>query len=236
MLTVSTFFWNDPARKRGYQFNHDHVRILQSMVKRNLSLPHRFICVSDDSIDGVETVPLSWDKHVPSTCYVRLCLRNPEFQKRLGTRILNLDLDMVVVGSLDPLVDRPEPSVFWRNPNWPSPGRAYYQTSIQLLSAGAYRELYDDFNPKNPCLDGGLGINWRFGGAEQAWVSERLPWNLPQWTEADGIYGAGRLGDWKSDRIVDLPRNAKIISFPGNRIPDQPEVQAKFPWIRAAYR
>ena len=232
MLTVSTFYWSDPARKRGYKFTHEHIHILKRMVERNLTLPHRFVCVTDDTIEGIETVPISWEKHVPGTCFVRLCMRNPDFAAKMGERILNLDLDMVIVGNIDSLVDRDEPSVFWRNPNWPSPGRAYYQTSIQLFSAGANAELYEDFDPKETPS----WVNWRFGGAEQAWVSERLKWDLPQWTDKDGIYGAGRMGDWKSDAVVALPDNAKIISFPGNRIPDQPEVKAKFPWIEEHYR
>jgi hypothetical protein len=231
-LVVTTFFWKDPARARDYTFTHDHVRILRNMVARNLSLPHRFVCVTDDEIEGIETVKLDWSKHVPNTCFVRLCLRNPEFQKQLGERIFNLDLDVVIVGSLDPLVDRREDSVFWHNPNWPAPRRAFYQTSIQLLSAGSHAELWYDFDPRETPA----WVNWRFGGAEQAWVSEKLPWDLPYWDHNSGIYGAGRIGDWNDAAQVELPANARIVSFPGNRIPDQPEVMAKYPWIEEHYR
>lgn len=232
MITVSTFFWQDDSRKRNYTFTHDHVRILQSMVERNIKQPHRFICVTDDEIEGVETVPLQWDKHVPGTCFVRLCLRNPEFNKQLGERILNLDLDVVITGGLDELVDRTEKSVWFRNPNWPAPGRAFYQTSIQYLTAGSHPDLWHAFDPEETPK----WVNRRFGGAEQAWVSERLPWDLPTWDHRDGLYGAGRMGDWSSNRTVDLPENARIVTFPGNRMVDQPNVLAKFPWIKDHYR
>ena len=233
MLTVLTFLWNDPDRVRDYSFNHDHVRILQSMVKRNLSIPHRFICVTDDTIQDVETVPLEWDKHVPGTCFIRLMMRKPGWAESIGaTRILSLDLDMVLVNSIDPLVERKEDCVFWHNPNFPQPKRAFYQTSIQLFDAGARPELWTEFDPKKTVR----WVNRRFGGAEQAWVSERLHWQEAYWDHRDGIYGAGRLGDWNSGTQCGLPDNARIVSFPGNREPSQLEVQAKHPWIAEHYR
>lgn len=232
MITVSTYLWHDESRQRSYTFNHDHVRILRNMVARNLSVPHRFVCVTDDEIEGVETVKLDWSKHVPGTCFIRLMQRRPDYADVIGgNRVLNLDLDLVVVGSIDELVNRPEESVFWRNPNWPAPRRAYYQTSIQLFDAGSHPELYTEFDPeRSPAF-----ANWRFGGAEQAWVSEMLPWDLPQWDHRDGIYGAGRLGDWGNGVQTELPPNARIVSFPGNRMVDQAEVLAKHPWLEEHY-
>lgn len=218
---------------RDYSFNHDHVRILQSMVKRNLSKSHRFICVTDDKIKGVDTVPLDWDKHVPGSCFIRLMMRKPGWAESIGaTRILSLDLDMVLVDSIDELVDRPEPSVFWRNPNYPAPRRAHYQTSVQLFDAGANPEIWTDFDPQETPK----WVNWRFGGAEQAWVSERLHWQMPTWSHKDGIYGAGRIGDWNNGVQTTLPSNAKIVSFPGNREPSQEHVLAKHPWVERFYK
>lgn len=238
MLTVLTFLWNDPDRQRSYLFNADHVRTLRNMVSRNLSIPHQFVCVTDMAVPGVLTAPILWDKHVPGTVFVRLMMRKKSFAEYLvehshceiPSRFLSLDLDMVVVDELKPLItfeDR-----FWRNPNWPAPRRAYYQTSVQLFTPGMYSELYDDFDPQTTphwCRD-------RFGGAEQAWASERLAWDLPQWTDRDGIYGAGRIGDWNNGIQTSLPDNARLVSFPGNREPSQPDVQRKHPWVKEHYR
>lgn len=233
MLSVVTFFWHDDARKRNYKFNHQHIRILRNMVGRNLSVPHKFICVTDDEVDDIDTVPLDWSKHVPGTVFLRLCMRNPEFGRPLGDRILCLDLDVVITGSLDKLVSRTEESVWFHNPNFPGPGRAFYQSSIQLFTPGSHSELYADFDP----AETPKWVNWRFGGAEQAWISERLPWDLPYMDHRDGIYGAGRLGDWISSNVVEtLPENACIVTFPGNRMVDQPDVIAKHPWIERHYR
>lgn len=242
MLTVSTFLWSDPERKRDYTFGPEHVVILRNMVKRHLSWSHEFVCVTDSAdaarklaTDGIRSVPLLKDKHVPGTCFVRLMLRHPRIGGMLGRRILNLDLDCVIVGSLDDLVDRPEESVFWRNPNYVEGGRrAPYQTSIQLLDAGSHAELWRDFDPKfTPSW-----VNRRFGGAEQAWVSERLRWHQPSWGVDDGVYGLAREFNGNLDHgiVDDLPLDARIVFFPGNQAPHMPEMQQRYKWIAEHYR
>jgi hypothetical protein len=229
-LAVVCCFWLDPARRRDYQFGPEHVRIWDRMVARHLTIPHRRVCVTHrpDLIDFMDTVPLDDRKHVPGTVFARLMLRRPDIGDVLqAERILSLDIDCVVTGSLDPLVERTEDAVFWRNPNWPAPKRAFYQTSIQLFDAGARSELWTDFDPQETPK----WVNRRFGGAEQAWVSERLPWNLPHWTDADGVYGFKRLGGAGID--VELPENARIVFTPGNREPGQLKA---IPWIEEHYR
>jgi hypothetical protein len=256
-LTVTCFYWSDPERRRDYSFNPGHVVILRDMVKRHLTVPHRFVCVTNEEIEfrdywGIETIPLNMEKHVPGTVFARLWMRSPEFNQVLWEkfgggvhpedgsipqfRIFNLDLDVVIVGSIDPIVDRDEESVFWRNPNYDSGGasRAFYQTSVQLFTAGSHPELWNDFDVNETTK----WVNRRFGGAEQAWVSERLSWTEPFWDDKNGIYGAGRLFNGKPDSGIqtELPENARIVSFPGNRMPDQPEVQEMHPWISEHYK
>jgi hypothetical protein len=233
-LVVCTYFWSDPARdsqRRGYTFRHEHVHILKSMVARHLSLPHRFVCVTDDKIDGIDCVPLDWRRHVPGTVCIRLMQHNGEWARaNLGERILSLDLDVVITGSLDHIAARTEPAVFWRNPNFGLPGRAFYQSSVQLFSAGVRQELWDDFIPGQT----DRWFNWRFGGKEQAWISERLEWNEAHFDANWGIYGAGRLGS--KGVGSELPENACIVSFPGAREPSQPQVQIDHPWVSRFYK
>ena len=154
------------------------------MVARNLTLPHRFVCVTDDKIEGVETVPFDWRKHVPGTVYARLMQHNTEWARvNLGERILSLDLDIVITGNFDHVAGRKEDFVIWRNPNFGQPRRAFYQSSVQLFSAGARPQLWTDFDP----VETPKWCNWRFGGAEQAWISERLDWTEAYFSDQDGI-------------------------------------------------
>jgi hypothetical protein len=233
MITVTCFLWSDEARQRSYTFDERHVITLRNMVQRHLKLDHEFVCVTDREYiaEGIRCVPLDDRTHVPGTCGRKLTIWAPDAAERIGKRILSLDLDMVIVGDITLLIDRPEEVVMFRNPNYVEGGRrAFYQGSIQLMTAGAYPQVWAWFHhPHRKNI-----INRRFGGFEQAWLSEVLPWDLPHWDHGDGIFGAGRLGDWSTTNVVDeLPGGARIVVFPGNRNCDQPEVMAKFPWIVA---
>lgn len=198
------------------------------MIARNCTVPHKFICVTDEKIDGIDCIPMDWSKHVPGTIFARLAQHGPLGHK-LGSRVLSLDLDIVITGNIDHIVSRPEPRVWWKNPNWPAPQRSFYQSSVQLFTPGTTTFLYDDFDPEQTPR----WVNWRYGGKEQAWLAERMDWNEATFDERDGIYGAGRLGG--KGVYSDLPENAALVSFPGARIPSQPEVQEKHPWIAKHY-
>ena len=84
----------------GKKYNHGYVRILRNMVARNLSLEHRFVCMSDQPIDGITTV-------LPPTdlqgWWAKLGLFCEGFADEHN---LYLDLDVIVTGSLDSLVTR----------------------------------------------------------------------------------------------------------------------------------
>ena len=241
MLTVACFFWLDPARRRSYQITPNDVMIWDRMIAQNLTIPHRRVCITHrpDLIDFMHTVPIDPAKHVPSTCTVKLMVWRPDIEPILGQRICVMDVDCVVTGNLDQVLDRKEDVVLWKNPNYEQGGRrGFYQGSMQLLTAGARPYLWADFSPKEtPRM-----LNRRFGGAEQAWISERFnkswpeegwKWDEVYWTEADGVYGAGRLFNGKMGEGVqtELPENARIVFTPGDRSPSQPEVRAAHPWM-----
>jgi hypothetical protein len=120
---------------------------------------------------------------------------------------------------------------------------------MQLFRVGTTDFLWQDFDERavagrvNNAKVGTVPLNRRFGGAEQCWISERMNWSYPQegwdwvvphWTEADGVYGAGRLFNGKMGAGVqtELPANARIVFFPGNRSAMQPDTQAQHPWIK----
>jgi hypothetical protein len=244
-ITVTCFLWRDPARVRSYQCGPEHVAILKNMVDRHLTVPHEFVCfVGDGKLGGfdgndlrllqergVRLVVMDQSKHVPNTCFTRLMLRHPKMAALLGKRAFQLDLDVAIVGNIDELVLHPAKNVWWKNPNYPAPRRAYFQTSVQLLTPGTLPELYTEFDP----ILTPTWVNRRFGGAEQAWVSERLNWeDQAIWTEEDGIYGSMRLGG--KGVGSELPANARIVSFPGDRAPWQPEMLEAHGWLRDHYK
>lgn len=246
-LTVACFFWGDPARQRSYQLSGEDVRIWDRMIERHLTVPHRRVCVThrpDLVADFIETIPLDPAKHVPGLCTVKLQAHKPGGVAAKGKRVLLMDIDCVATDNLNPLVERDEPAVWWKNPNYEEGGRrGFIQGSMQLFTVGATECLWREFDPKiTPSW-----LNRRFGGGEQAWISERLntaypvdgwEWAVPHWTEEDGVYGAGRLVSGKIGNGVtsELPGNARIVFTPGDRAPSQPEFQQTHPWVKEHYR
>lgn len=87
MVTVTCVFWGD-------KFSKDYVYNLKSSVERNTTIPHRFVCLSDQILNGIETIILRpgltgwWNKM-------------QMFDGRIEGRVVYLDLDTVIVGNID---------------------------------------------------------------------------------------------------------------------------------------
>jgi len=96
-ITVACCLWGDWPEKG---WGPEYVARLQRGVERNLSVPHRFVCFADDVErvpEGIEARPLnapSW-----KGCLPKLYVYTPE--AGLEGRVLLLDLDNVITGSLD---------------------------------------------------------------------------------------------------------------------------------------
>src|SRR3990167_7116615 len=192
MLTVCTFLWYDPQGVRNdiYVYDESHVHRLKRMVEKNLSLEHEFICVSDRKIDGIKTIPLDFTTFVHGTRFAKLMMYAPA-GALAGKRLLFLHPDTVVTGRLDSVVDRNEDLVLWRNPNFGTPGRARYNTSIILHTAGTRTEFWTEFDRKTTLATVQQATGW--GGTDQAWISYRASPEEAHWTDAHGVFGAGRL-------------------------------------------
>lgn len=233
-LTVTCFWWHDARAKcrNIYSYTEDHVRLVKNMVSRNLTVPHEFVVVTDqpEKFDDIRAIEMDRTTFVPGTRYAKLMLWRKDIGDIIGERILYLDLDCVITDYLDPVVDRNEDVVLWRNPNFQGPDkrRARYNTSIMLIKAGARPQLYESFDktrdPKR------LRRFW--GGTDQAWISHKLSWtDEAYWTDQDGVYGAGRLKDVVPGVATKLPDNARVVFFPGSRIPHMKKIQEEHPWI-----
>lgn len=230
---VVCFLWHDPLSptRNIYTYTADHVQSLKAQVAKHLTIPHEFVCVTnyaDRTLRGIRQVPLDRRTFISGTRYVKLQLFSPEAQETIGRRILYLDLDTVVTRNINHLAERCEDLVLWANPNFGIPRRARFNTSIMLLTAGTRPDIWDEFVPGvTPQM---LSKSW--GGTDQAWISHKAKPDQPHWTDRDGIYGAGRLGDSDPDKCTELPENACIVFFPGRREPSMASVQQRHPWIK----
>ena len=91
--------------KWGTKFGPQYVNRLYNMVERNLTIPHRFICFTDNAeglVDGIEVRPLPFlnDEGLPEKAWKKLGL----FSNNLGDlegEALFLDLDVVIRDNID---------------------------------------------------------------------------------------------------------------------------------------
>lgn len=237
MLTVLTYLWQDPEFKQehGFSYHPDDVRLLKRMVDRHMTEPHDFAVVTDTPqafVDdkGIRPVPFPERRaHVDGRIYEKLYTFSDDM-KRVGSRILQMDLDCVVVGDMDPLVQRDEDIVLWRNPRrtgaWTGrlhPTIAFYNASLLLITAGAYAHVWDGFDPEltEPQWSG-----------DQDWYSHVLGPDMPHWDNTDGAWRY-----WRHVKNPEvgfkgaLPDNARVVFFPGGDKPWEPEIMREAPWI-----
>ena len=99
--------------KTGDKFDDRYVPRLKSMVDRNLTIPHNFVCFTDDIIDGIDCREVKsnyggwWDK-------------TSLFREDLGIkdRMLYFDLDMLIVDNIDDIAKFDAPFTIikqWKN-------------------------------------------------------------------------------------------------------------------------
>lgn len=92
--------------KWGTKFGSQYVNRLYKMVKKNLTIPHRFICFTDDSTginENVEIHPLpdiALDPNAPERGWRKLTLFSENLENLHG-RALFLDLDIVIRSNID---------------------------------------------------------------------------------------------------------------------------------------
>lgn len=207
MLTVTCWKW-------GALFGPEYVNRLRAALELHLRIPHQLTCITDDpaGIDRrVRIVPLpATFAHTPR-CRRRMQLFSREFAEDLGDRILSIDLDVVIVGDLTPLLDRPEPIVCWRV------GYAgVFSGSFVLMDAGHLNGLWHAF-ARDP-----EGYPRKVSGervpSDQAMLNAYLRGRtVPHWTERDGFVTYFGNGYERLERCgvgpghPELPRGARIV-------------------------
>jgi len=93
MITVACVYW-------GNKFSIDYVYRLKSMVERNTTRPHQFVCFSDRAIEGITTRILKpgfegwWNK-----------MQMFDTSHGLTNRIVYFDLDTLITNNIDWLMD-----------------------------------------------------------------------------------------------------------------------------------
>lgn len=198
-MAIVTWRW-------GKKYPGLYVDTLKAALKRHIKQEFTFAVFAPEAEDEYLT-------KIPG-CFCRLRMFDPDWQEKHGLtgRIVSLDLDLVVTGPLDDLFDRPENFVILQGANYSNP--CPYNGSVFMLRAGARPDVWKDFSLKRASEI----PHFEFPD-DQGWFAHKIP-NAAGWKAGpeSGIYAFQKPGWPKGD---DLPKDAKIVAFPGWRDPSK---------------
>lgn len=186
------------------KYGPGYLERLKAGVARNLSEPYEFRVFTPEAEDEHLT-------HIKG-CFARLRVFDPQWQARQGIepgdRIVCLDLDLIITGSLDGLFDRAEPFVILQGVNSSNP--CPHNGSVWMVQAGYGEDVWSDFS-----LEAARQVPFYEFPDDQAWFAAKMP-EAGAFGSEDGVYAFQKLG-WPKGNA--LPKNACIVAFPGWRDP-----------------
>jgi hypothetical protein len=210
-LIVSTWVW-------GAKYAPHYLDRLAAGVARHLTQPHQFRAFAPDPADEHLT-------RVPG-CFARLRAFDPAWQARHGLapgdRLVCLDLDLIVTGNLDGLFDRREPFAILQGVNSSNP--CPYNGSVWALDVGYRPDVWSDFS-----LEASAKVPHDSFPDDQAWFAHKLP-DAGAFGPESGVYAFHKPG-WPRGNA--LPRNARLVAFPGWR---DPSGFTHLDWVRDSWR
>lgn len=225
MLTILGWLWQSKTCIAKYEPYNANIWV--RMIHRHLSMPHRFILMTDQpdaKYDPLITpVPLwddwrnvvnkKWGDKKPN-CYVRLKAFSEQAGEILGPRFVSIDLDCLVLANLDPLFQRQEDFlIFHRAVKTERDKVNPYQGSMWMMTVGARAQVWNDFKGEESIIAAGA-----YMGTDQAWIRYKLGPNEAGWGEKDGVYSWPVLAANPKFRGKP-PENARLIFFHGGEKP-----------------
>lgn len=251
VLTILCWKWAGNTMGERVEYTADHVNRLASMLKRHLARPYELACVTDDPRgirEDVRIIPArefwacqkSHQLMAMEKCYRRLKLFDPLAAEWFTGRVVSIDLDVVITGSIDPLFERSEPFVIWGDPCLDNT----YCGSLFMLEPGALSYVWADFDAETALM---LRKTHGLIGSDQAWLSHVVP-DASRWTKRDGVYSfrmdiksqfvqrqhilRRQMGRAVAERDGGLLKDARIVFFHGLDDPSQIHLYARHNWIK----
>lgn len=172
-------------RGRGFEqpvatYGVEHVAILANMLRRHGD--HILTCVHDgvalpSGIGGIRMPPqvANLPDYLP-----KLWAFSPEFHElMLGARFVSIDLDVVVLGDLEPVLAARVPLLIWDSARGEP-----YNTSLFALEPGFHTEVWRSLTPAD--LERAKSAAARWTG-DQSWLAHVLGPGVPTFGEDTGV-------------------------------------------------
>ena len=209
--------------KWGTLYGPEYVNTLYAMVRRNLSGPFRFVCLTDDptgiraeiEIFDCPTVPLP--EPYCRRGWRKVSLFAPgENLFGLDGDWLYLDLDVVITGQLDDFFTFAPEKTFVVMQNWTQPGMGIGNTSVYRFRVGADAYLLEDLVAKQQA------ILARFRNS-QTYLSKSVR-DITFWPDDWCVlFKTHCIPPWPKRfwQAPGLPATARVVAFPGVPNPHQ---------------
>lgn len=142
--------YNVVCLKYGTKYGPEYVNNLYNMIHRFCSLPFRFICFTDDDFEidsNIEVKPLLCDQTNVKGWWHKLSFFQKQIYDLEGT-ILFLDLDIVIINSIDKFFEYPGKFLaIW---DWlHGPTNNVFNSSVMRWQLGEQTHIWDQFQ-QNP--------------------------------------------------------------------------------------
>lgn len=205
--------------KWGTKYGPEYVNRLHAMVKRHLTLDFQMVCLTDDA-SGIHSEvrclpipPLDLPPGSPERGWTKLVTFTQDLHGLQGTALF-LDVDVVIVGSLDGFFEQPGRFLIIKDYDrfW-NPGRITGNSSVYRFELGAHPDVLDNFR-KN--FD---SIRQRFRN-EQSYLSDYMNRQglLAYWPKAwCPSFKYNCIPAWPSNFWKEpfIPEGARVVIFHG---------------------
>jgi hypothetical protein len=191
------------------------------MVQRHLTIPHNFICFTDDSVGIDPNVKIEMLPKLPieGWWWKPYIFKTGHFQN--GDDIFYIDLDMVIVNNINKLIEY-QPGKFvglldvgrvFR------PGYKKLGSAVMRWKANEYSVIWNN-------LEKNLTQTKRFHG-DQDWIWEQIKQHITFFPEPwvrsykweirtkDELTGIGRTSAFKITRSPNIPIDCSVLAFHG---------------------
>jgi hypothetical protein len=234
---------NVVCMKWGEKYGPEYVNVLYHMVKRNMTLPFRFICLTEhpEGIEPeVEVMPIPAFED-PAPQYYKFCqawrklslFDDPLFD--IQGKVLFLDLDVVVIDTIDCFFDFSDKLAIIEN--WSQPNRLIGQASAICFEVGQYTHLLKKYQTQQETVV-------KTHRTEQVYITRELgkgnfDYFPDDWCKSFKFHcmAGGILNSFVTPTRI--PERAKIIVFHGNPNPIDAingVWGAPVPWYKKFYK
>ena len=216
---------NIMCMKWGAKYGPEYVNKLYNMVKRNLTIPHRFVCFTDDTTGldaGIDTFPMP-EINIPLKNQIspwrKLTILGETLGDLQGTTLF-LDLDIVIVSNIDGFFAYE--GDFCIIENWTQAGQGVGNSSVYRFEVGAHKYVLEYYNNNIDEVVTKYDNEQIYLSKKIAEVEGKITYWPETWCKSFKRHCIPPM-PMRYFKAPQIPQGAKIVVFHGHPHPDEAE-------------